>query len=281
MGGGKRYFNRYYAELSAAHRWCFIVGCNNSGTSLLQSVLTNTGVVSKMDGEGQLHTEVLTRAHRRRHRGVWTEYLTELAVDPRHAERLGPRLTHDWLAAYPLPLLEVLLEKSTVNTLRMPFLQRVFPNSYFIGLVRDGYAVSEGIRRKTGSSLARSAQHWNAVNRYMIDSVQQVDRYLEIRYEDLSENPDRVATSLSEFLGLSREALSMALAASYTRTTIAGAGARKIVNMNPASWARLSAEDVVGIEDEAGEMLEYFGYRFEERPAAVESTGLNRAELTG
>ena len=264
FGGGKRFFDRYYAEMAASHRWCFIVGCNNSGTSLLQSVLTETGVVSEMDGEGQLHTETLRRGHRRGYGGVWTEYLADLRIQPDYAERVGPRLAHDWLAAYPLPLKGLLLEKSTVNAVRMPFLQRVFPRSYFLGLVRDGYAVSEGIRRKTGSSLVRAARHWNLVNKIMIEDSGQIDRYLEIRYEDLSARPDNVVDVLSGFLKLEPEAISKALSASYSRSTIQGSGTRKIGNMNTASWSRLSPEDIVTIEDAAGEMLQHFEYNIDE-----------------
>jgi hypothetical protein len=64
------------------------------------------------------------------------------------ALRPVPRLLFDWLEALGTPLSPRILEKTTANAVRMRWLHQAFPRSAFIGVVRNGYAVAEGIRRK-------------------------------------------------------------------------------------------------------------------------------------
>ena len=69
------------SAVAGSHQWCFIVGCNNSGTSLLQRVLEASGEVSTLPYEGQLYTRVLARAMRRGYERVYMEYADELRMD--------------------------------------------------------------------------------------------------------------------------------------------------------------------------------------------------------
>ena len=56
------------------------------------------------------------------------------------------KLKKDWMPFFDRKK-KVFLEKSIVNSARMTWLQDSFANSYFIFIVRNGYAVAEGIRR--------------------------------------------------------------------------------------------------------------------------------------
>src|SRR5688572_10986722 len=91
LGGGRIFFERYYPELARAHKWCFIVGCNNSGTSLLQSILERTGQISTLPSEGQLYTTVLARSNKRQHGRIWSDYLDELQMSAADGIACAPR----------------------------------------------------------------------------------------------------------------------------------------------------------------------------------------------
>lgn len=258
--GGKKYFSRYAPEILAAHKWCFVVGCNNSGTSLLHIALERTGQISTLPFEGQRYTNVLTRAHRRHHERVWGEFMDEIRLAGSDSVSCVPRLLHDWMREFDLPVREMIVEKTTANAVRMIWLQKAFPNSYFIGMVRNGYAVTEGIMRKGKKSAERGARHWNLVNRLMMEDSVHVERFLEVRYEDLVDTPGPTVSRIAGFLGLPEGDLNSAMKQDFSFTTLDGRDPKPVVNMNARSIASLSVEDISVIRREAAPMLDHFGY---------------------
>jgi hypothetical protein len=259
-GGGRPFFERYFDELSNAHAWCFIVGCNNSGTSLLQRALENTGQISTLPLEGQMYTRVFKRARKRGHERVWGEYLDELIV-PREAPLdQAPRLLFDWMSDLPHPISPVIVEKTPANVARMGWLDRAFPTAHFIGLVRNGYAVVEGIRRKGKQPIDHAARHWNTVNELLLRESAGVRRYLEVRYEDLVDQPEATARRIADFLGLESEAMSAAMQARYQINNMAEGEASEVRNFNQGSLDRLTAQERAEITRYASPMLDHFGY---------------------
>lgn len=249
VGGGREFFERYDDLIIDSHKWVFIVGCNNSGTSLLQSLLASTGNFSTFPHEGQRYTRAFKRAEKRGHERVWTEYVNELRLTESDGKEAVPRLLHDWVRELPAPVNEVVVEKTTANAVRMRWLQSIFKNCYFIGLVRNGYAVAEGIRRKGSKSLVRGARHWNCVNRMMLDDAHHLEHYTAVRYEDIVNEPICEIERLLEFLEISNSDI----------TSLE----RKIGNIrdcNDESISSLSQWDIAQIYHEAREMLERYGY---------------------
>ena len=76
-------FERAAPALLAAHDWVFVVGCNNSGTTLVHDALAATGAFSYMPHEGQRYTDGVRRSVKRGHERVWSEYLDELRLTER------------------------------------------------------------------------------------------------------------------------------------------------------------------------------------------------------
>lgn len=261
FAGGQRFFSQYWRDLVSCHKWVFIVGCNNSGTSILQRILKNSGQVSTWKLEGQRYTRAMPRAMRRGYERVWMEYADDLRMPLGSEQAVAPRLVHDWLVSLDAPVKKVVLEKTPANLLRMEWLRSVFPDSYFIGLVRNGYAVSEGIRRKSYKDIGRAASHWAAANAAMIETAENIDRYIEVRYEDFFDKEPETIARLAEFLDLDRNALSSAMTHKYALRTIEGEGEQSLKNMNPVSFQRLNAQDIEIIRACAGDMLDRFGYR--------------------
>lgn len=260
--GGKKHFETLYKEIIKKHKWCFVVGCNNSGTSLLHKLIKNTGQVSTTNREGQYYTNVLTRGNRKGYERVWTEFLNEVLMDETYRQKNVPRLLHDWMSSIQKPIREIFVDKTTLNAVRMRWLQKIFPNSYFIGVIRNGYAVVEGIKRKGNKDIVRGAKHWNLVNKIMIEDSKKINRFLLLKYEELVENRESAAKKIASFIGLKEEIILHAFDAKFEFETLAGRKKQKIRNFNQDSIAMLRKEELETIYSIAGEMIEYFNYKF-------------------
>ncbi len=243
--GGKRFYGRYLHEIAASHPWCFIVGCNNSGTTLLHDLLAKAPDVSALRHEGQVYTRAIPRAERRGHERVWSEFLDELRLDASDSFAAAPRLIHDWMRAYHPRPKNWLLEKTTANAVRMPWLQEIFPTAHFIAVVRNGYAVSEGIKRKGHKEVGRAAKHWAAVNQIVLRDAAVLGRFLLVRYEDITRKPDQTLQRICQFLGWSDYCIDFS---------------RSMRDQNPRSFARLTSSEVETIRREAEVLLDEFGY---------------------
>ncbi|QKT02460.1 sulfotransferase [Ectothiorhodospiraceae bacterium 2226] len=244
VGGGRRFFERHYADVAGAHEWCFIVGCNNSGTTLLRTLLNELDGVCGFEQEGRMATLALTRGGERAIRRVWTERLDKFRMRPGEQPEVAPRLVHDWMHTLGEDVDRMIIEKTPANAVRMQWLQEVFPRSYFIGLVRNGYAVSDSIRRRGKKPLARAAAHWNTVNRVMLEDARGVDKFLAVRYEDIAQRPETALKDIARFCGRSWS----------------GSLRIPVQDMDRASLARLTHEEVETVRRHAAQMLDHFGY---------------------
>ena len=249
---------RRSAELINGMQWVFLVGCNNSGTTLIHDTLAATGLFSFMPHEGQRYTSVLRRAHKRGHARVWTEYLEELALDESDSIERVPRLVFDWVSEVAVPLKGAFLEKTTANAVRMRWLDRAFPRAAFIGVVRNGYAVAEGIKRKGHQPVHRAIRHWVCVNQLMLKDARAVRRFHLVRYEDFAAAPQQVLPGLIGFLGLDPRPGGTALepGASAVRPALD----QPVRDMNAASIARLSRDEKTIVATEAAQLMAKFGY---------------------
>lgn len=246
-----------FAPLPRPEKWVFLVGCYNSGTTLLHSLLASHPAIGSMPFEGQFHTDQL--------RLPQAEGLTRLwAIEParfRLTEADGheidvDRIKRQWGAHYDDPERPVLLEKSPTNAARTRWLQRHFEDAHFIALVRNGYAVAEGIRRKAGHPVARGARQWAVSNEVMLDDLRRLDRAILVRYERLTTTPAAEIERLADFLAVDPAGFSPT-----DRVWRIFGRESRIRNMDARSLAALGRTDVADIEREAGAMLARLDYR--------------------
>jgi hypothetical protein len=191
-------------------------------------------------------------------------------------EQKAHRVKKQWSFSYSRGATN-LLEKSIADTTRIPFLNAYFQPAYFIYLVRDGYAVSEGIRRKADPArwdnpvyeeeypIGICAEQWKVTDEVVSRDREAVERFLQIHYEELVSNPRSTIRKITNFLGLRP----------IERSKLEGAWdvhgyGEPIQNMNPRSHVRLSSKDMDRIEEEAGQLLEAYGY---DRPDVSPETG--------
>lgn len=242
--------------------WLFLLGVNNSGTTLLEALLGRHDDIAMLPGEGQRLSWALARPNRKGVRRLWTERLEAFRMSPRGGDGLLVcRLKWDWLGLYPADArFRFLMEKSPPNTVRGPWLQHHFSPASFLAVTRSPYAVAEGIRRREGYSIERAARHWALANKILLDDLERLDRVLLLSYEDLCGDPSQAMARVTSFLGIQRYP-DESLRETFSIHNATGQPSL-IKNFNESSYERLSADDIRRIEDVAGDVMRRLGYDF-------------------
>ncbi len=117
------------------------------------------------------------------------------AVFAAYAERDGKKLYGD---------------KTPGSVTQIELLAELFPEAKFVHIIRDGRAVALSYleRPEWGpETMAEAANHWkNRVRRGRVaGQAIGADRYMEVRYEDVVADPETVARTVCDFLGLDFE----------------------------------------------------------------------------
>lgn len=249
-------------------KWVFIVGCYNSGTTLLTSILGRHPDISILPAEGTNLTDQLPRPEKFGWNRMWCRCQDKMLPGKNpNGKKIAKRIRSQW--AFSFEDRPVLLEKSPANTARMPFLNRHFQPAYFIYIIRNGYAVAEGLRRRSRPKkfgrkrygdhypIELCAEQWAITDRVMQQDADKLERLLLIRYEDLAEKPETTLKTVTDFLNISqidRENIK-------TAWDVHGETSR-IKNMNYASFDRLLEQDIASIEAVAGDVLRNYGYTY-------------------
>lgn len=250
--------------------WCFVLGVNNSGTTLLHELLGRHREIRTLPGldlvaaEGQWHTDALPLAG---DHDVPRLFAAEVEHFRRTEDDDGApavRALHDWAFQYVRHSEggwpgRVLLEKSPPNVVRSRWLQAHFPRARFVAMARHPCAVAEGIRRREGHDLRAAARHWAEANRLLLDDLPHLERWTGVRYEDLCDAPVATVQRLVEFLGLEPDVRRDDLTGLDVHSL--DESVRTVENFNPRSFDRLSGEDMGVVAEEAGEVAERLGYR--------------------
>lgn len=253
-------------------RWIFIVGSYNSGTTLLNSILSTHEQISGLQCEGVVLSDALPRPEEFGWTRMWSQCLEKIRMDPGPGmNEKARRIKRQWSFSYP-QVATNLLEKSIANTARIPFLNTYFQPAYFIYLVRNGYAVAEGIRRKADPArwnhpvyenaypIELCAEQWKVTDQIVKQDRKAVDRFLQIHYEELTSDPQFTIRRITDFLGI--EFINGSKLEGIWKTH---GYDQPIRNMNPGSYARLSSRDIDKIEGVAGALLNRYGYERPER----------------
>lgn len=242
-------------------KWVFIVGCYNSGTTLLAELLGKHPDISGMPTEGHFITDQFIKD--------FDIGLPRMWVDREDLFRLtendeGPdvtRIKKEWGMRLDLSK-RVLLEKSPPNGARTRWLQKNFENAHFIGLIRNGYAVAEGISRKgdpkhiqDGWPIERSAKQWSRSNEILRDDAKHLEHFVWVKYEDLVRDLRSELRVITDFLKIKPfpESILSQEFSIHERN-------ESIKDLNQASIDKLSNEDLGKIESIAGNLLNEFGY---------------------
>lgn len=264
MGSVQRVLGAIGRDLSP-ERWIFVIGCYNSGTTLLASILRNHPLIGGLRTEGGYLTDSLPYPEQFGWPRMWCRCLDDIRIEPGHGgEERAQRIKRQWSMWFPRDTPN-LVEKTVSNAARIPFLQAYFKPAYFIYIVRNGYAVAGGIQRNANYRrwncsyerypIELCAEQWRVADETIEQDRNGTDHILQIYYEDLAANPNDVMRTITDFLGVSpmpKEILNRGWAVHGIKSAIK--------NMNPKSLRQLSEEDVNKIKQVAGSTLAKHGY---------------------
>ncbi len=255
-----------YGGMPRPEKWVFIIGCYNSGTTLLARVLARHSRVQTMPGEGVVFTDVLHRPEEFGWPRLWFKCRQQMELESADPAGLADRIKRQWNWA-TIGKGSCFLEKSIVNAVRLEFLNAHFQPAYFIHLRRNGYAVAEGIQRKADPARWRNpdyserypiglcAEQWKTTEELISAQSARLDHYHSLSYEDLTASPEQEIRSVLRFLELPDES-------HLVNEKVRVHGQRRpISNLNGPSLQKLGAADIEEIERVAKDWLERYDYR--------------------
>lgn len=198
------------------------------------------------------------------------DHLYRLRIAPQGAERWG--------------------DKGPSYVRVIPTLERIFPDALYIHMIRDGRDSSMSALKKWGEQCWYYDMHYLMTNwARNIRAGQQAgawlgpERYLEVRYETLVANSERVIRSICDFLGESFEpamldhtSLAQELVAPTGHFEVEGPVTQRTVG----HWKKnMSLFDQKVSVSAAGETLERLGYDLPELPAMTFAERLQHLKL--
>jgi len=262
LGQLKREIKIAFTPVPKDKTWVFLVGCYNSGTTLLAELLGQHASISALPTEGHFLTDQFVKDYDIGVPRMWVQREDLFCLNE---DSVGPdpvRLKKEWAIRLNLGK-PFLLEKSPPNSAKTRWLQKHFENAHFIGVVRNPYAVSEGICRKAephhlvnGWPLDMCAYQWKRSNEVLRNDAQHLKKFMWLKYEDLVEDTQASLKQITEFLGIEDFQ-----AIDSSQTWSIHERNDEINNMNSLSIDKLSRDDIEVINKVAGDSIESFGYK--------------------
>jgi len=244
------------------YKWIFLVGCYNSGTTLLSRILEQHPQIAGLPDEGQFLTKELVTPREVDVPRLWAEKEKIFVIADNEKEK-AKIVRRDWQKNASKVKAKYVLEKSPPNIVRMLWLQKNFPNAHFIHIVRNGYAVSLGIEEKVrnlygyrDNLLGKAANQWGRSCEVFQRDMTKLNKVLEISYEELSEDLQKTLIKITDFLQLFPFEQSV-----FDKNFAIHGLNDKINNKNPDKLRRMTAEQKDIIESKVGRILKYYGYK--------------------
>lgn len=197
------------------HRFIFVCGLHRSGTSILFKSLRDHPQVSGFHNTVSPEDEGMHLQSVYKPSGYYggagkfgfhpEAHLTELS--PLVTEANRQKLFSEWSPYWDLDK-QYLLEKSPPNLIRTRFLQAMFPDSYFIVMLRHPLAVSYATRawykkyRIYWRSLPRILEHWLVCHEILLQDRPRLKNVMILKYEQFVADPSMYTNRIYESLGM-------------------------------------------------------------------------------
>ena len=264
----------------------FVVGAPRSGTMLLYTVLRSSSKLAHWRPT-EAH-EVWELDHHPAQHGWVSNVLTAADATP----EVRDRIHRSFLLVTGKN--KRLIDKTPRNVLRVPFMNAVFPDARFIYLKRDGrdnvnslinawrskryktyrmpephripgvdpnwwkFVLYPGWEQDIDGPVERvAARQWVASNEHALAAFPLVDaeRWTEIRYEALIDNPIVEIDRLMDFIGLPYEDQVRQRAADVSTTPI-----NTVTPPERGKWRKENPKEITGILDVIGPTMAAMGY---------------------
>jgi hypothetical protein len=268
----------------------FVLGLNRSGTTLLSLLLDthsrvaipyeshfivpyyrriqNWGDLSLLENRLRLVTSILNE----RFVKEWDHRLQPEEIDVVGCDSLAGCIKEVFLAYARRCGKDIWGDKTPAYITDIEVLNRLFPNSRFVHLIRDGRDVSLSIIQQSWGprDFITAMRDWTETVKWARKMLRMLpdDRFIELRFEDLVSDPDRELHRVTDFLGLSFEPAMLTQfverAAAKVGSHISGLHAHlthKPSSLQAYKWQRsLSEADQAIAHEIAGPLLEQLGY---------------------
>lgn len=195
-------------------RKVFIVGCARSGTTWLQIILASHPDIATVREThlfdrylGSIYSHWIAEESSNSKDGLRV-LLAQSDLDT--ACRQFADVVFDKIGARN-PGAKIMLEKTASHLKCWRLIKRLYPDALFLHIVRDPRAVVSSVlavgRESWGEGIPQdvteAARFWRSNVRIGRDELSQLGSdYLEVRYEDLSAEPDRELTRIYSWLGI-------------------------------------------------------------------------------
>lgn len=255
--------------------WVFIGGCSNSGTTIPMVTLRQHPNTANLMHEERYYLQkfkdsVLPDQGNENCPRIWAAkkpnifHLTEKSD-------IDLKDTFDFLySKFDAENKSYLVLKNPSSCLRMRLYQREIKRltgnyPYIIYVIRNGYIVSAGIRKKSVvcSNIRTAAEQWRNSSRIILNDLEYIKKGIIVKYEDMTENWNIFTERICEFLDLEN--------IKFDKPTklLGSSGApplKEYKNRNHRdAYHRLTAKDIPIIREVAGDILDRFNYKFNDR----------------
>lgn len=277
----------------------FVVGMNGSGTTMLLDCLGRHPQLYAFPRETRLIPYLMARQERlgdltvdANFKALWDEVLG-LEVFRIVNGHVPVPLPDDW-RDQPRSLAGVLdavmrgfaapqgkrrwCEKTPQHVQHVVALAAEFPRAKFIHVIRDGRDCAASFHRRWRREPELTVFRWKKVVSMGRDQGRAIGdgRYLEVRYEDLTQAPEPLLRRICQFLSLSFHPAMLQSNQPYMERA-AGSPADRGLRQNSGKWRQHFPERTVErLEKIAGRTLASCGYETRHPEADVDLTSLQR-----
>ena len=280
----------------------FVVGMNGSGTSMLTECLGRHPALYAFPGETRMIPHLIREQSRfgdltvdDNFRALW-EYINHSIPDFLIFNNHEPlALPDDWETC-PRNLAAVLdrifrnfaavrgksrwCEKSPNHSEHIEALANLFPGAHFVHIIRDGRDCAASTNRRQYRNPDLAIYRWRLiVAEARRQGKRQGDRYFELKYEDLTEDPRSWMQSVCQFLGLAfdERVLQSAMPQSAKKDALSD-GEVGVIEKNSKKYRQyFSPAQLRRLENISGKFLQEIGYETE-YAAGNRSIGTLRAK---
>ena len=208
----------------------FISGMPRSGTKLLRDLVNNHPLISIPTHESHFIPWMLrnigkdTDLNQASHLEAAIALFLETKFAGNYPQKLS-RITAENIKAFQNPvswasffeyIFRELAEESETERfiwgdktpgyiLHYELLKSIFPTARFVHIIRDPRDYALSVNHAWGRSMERAAHRWHQTIHQVRQLAQHNDDYLEVRYEDLLDDPVKVLTKICRFAGTDYE----------------------------------------------------------------------------
>ena len=185
---------------------CFLIGFPRSGTTLIDTILSSHDSIVSIEEKPTIET--LLNHLKEKGQNYWS--LTE-PMDSKAKEELQS-MYRDMIGTYADTEDKIILDKLPLRFLQSGFIHELFPEARFIFMQRhpmdailsnffQNYAPTKafvhfGTLEKSAEMYLKTVSLWQDLKENLAGKL------IEVRYEDLTDNPEKTIKNVCEFLGI-------------------------------------------------------------------------------